>query len=575
MAYRPNTHWRSIKINNRARVKLLAFSYKYFYFVLRLLLVEREPITFNGFTLEPIDGLIYKTDYWQVKRDIASRKYREIDAIRAMCQRDSFFFLYFVMGIRKANHPFVVTSCRQLDGTRDKNTLDLWAREHFKTTAITMVLSIQDILTDPEKCVGVFSHTKPAANSIVRQMKYVLETSEYLKWAFPDILYENPEKEAFRWSEDAGFFVKRRSLGRKEASLEGFGLIEGMPTGRHLDVRVYDDIETFDIAKSPDTLERLCQAFEMSHYLGTDTGIHRVIGTTYTHVGVLMKCRAKANADGTSYYHTRLKPATEDGTANGKSVFLPEERLVELRTDKQAFFSQMLLDPTPLTDQKLDFNAIKRVGFGELPEKLYKFMLIDPAGFQKSRQSDSWAILVIGVDPYIDDLGASNIFILDGVVDPMNQDEAMRTIIDVYARNGRIQTIGVEKVALSSTEIHVANALRARGKYLTVENGGISLLRPGGRKKQERIESNLMWLINNGKVFIASTCPNNVVERLKVEMNQYPFWHDDALDALSYGVDLIKDYKFTKVPVKKKKELTLWERIGMEESRSKDKWLYC
>ena len=65
--------------------------------------------------------------------------------------------------------------------------LDLWAREHYKSTIITFGQTIQDILRDPEVTVGIFSHTRPIAKGFLRQIKRELESNQTLKDLFPDI----------------------------------------------------------------------------------------------------------------------------------------------------------------------------------------------------------------------------------------------------------------------------------------------------------------------------------------------------------------------------------------------------
>ncbi|MGA2467632.1 MAG: hypothetical protein ABSH06_25210, partial [Thermodesulfobacteriota bacterium] len=58
------------------------------------------------------------------------------------------------------------------------------------------------------------------------------------------------------------------------------------------------------------------------------------------------------------------------------------------------------------------------------------------------------------------------------------------------------------------------------------------------------IESALAWPLNNGKLHVSKAVPYAYRERLKWEMEKFPFWHDDGLDALSYLYDIIKDFRF-------------------------------
>ena len=115
--------------------------------------------------------------------------------------------------------------------------LDLWAREHYKSTVITFAGSIFRIIRShgiepPDKrevTIGIFSHTKPIAKGFLRQIKYELETNDHLQMVFDDIFYANPRKEASKWTEDEGITVKRKS-NPKEATVEAHGLVDGQPT---------------------------------------------------------------------------------------------------------------------------------------------------------------------------------------------------------------------------------------------------------------------------------------------------------------------------------------------------------
>lgn len=532
-------------------------------------LIEIDGIKFNR-----VPGLKYPFHYENTFQKQEALGFSRISIIRELCKQDLWFLVFFGMRVSIANHPWWVDRCWEVMKGPKSHTLDLWAREHAKTTIITQAETIRQILNNPEERIGIFSYSRPAALSILRGIKQILEGSAVLKAAFPDILYQDPRTEAEKWSETDGLIVRRKGF-YKEATLEAWGLVEGMPTGKHFSGRVYDDVVTADLVNSPEVMAKLKDSFDMSQNLGTIDGWHKVIGTTYHHEDLLVNLRNKVTADGKHVYETRVRPATIDGTPNGASAYLPEERLAELRINRQMFYSQQLLDPTPQGTQKLDKDKLIEISPADIPQKLFKFMAIDPAGERKSdkRQGDSWAIVVAGVEPFRDDVGASRVFILDMVVEPMTEAEALDTIVRVFLRNGQIRQIGVEKVGISTAEIHIAKALHARNRSLTVENKGLVVLRPGGRSKQQRIEAALQWPLLNGKLHISTGVASAYRERLKLEMQKYPFWHDDSLDAISYVYDLLKDFRFgSYAPVSQQDE---WElEFSKAKEGGKDSWLY-
>lgn len=530
-----------------------------------------EEIEINGMPFIEAPGTKYLYDYRRLSKEITAGNLDERGVYRALIlDRDLFFFTYFVMKIPIANHPFWVKSCKEVSRGPDTKTLDIWARDHGKSSIITISDTCCRILRNPEERIAIFSYVRPAALAFFRQIKHLFEFSDILKACFPDVLYQNPTAEALKWSEEpgTGLFVKRRGL-YKEATLEAWGLSEGMPTGRHFTGRIYDDIVTQDLVRTPETMETIKQNFDLSENLGTDDGWDRVIGSFYHHNDPLIAIRDKRKEDGTPLYHLRLKPATEDGEPNGRPVFQSEKKLATLRTNPLTFATQQLLDPTPRAWQRLKPERLIEVLTTEIPKNLFKFMLIDPAGERRAdkRVGDAWSIMVVGVVPYRDDTGASDIYILDLVIEPMTEAEALDNVVKVYSRNGRILKLGVEKVAMSSVEVHVGNALRAKGKHVSQEAGSLVLLRPGGRSKAQRIESNVAWPLNNGKVHLSAGIPNAYRERLKLEMEKFPFWHDDGLDTLSYCYDMLRDYRFGE-NAPEAKEKTDRYRLGRKRESS-------
>lgn len=501
----------------------------------------------------------YSHDYAAIFRDMAAKPQGEPrerfarSAIRELIKKDLFFIVFFVMQIPRANVPFVVELCNEIEastpdgGMSQTLTFHNYAREHFKSTVITVGLTIKRIVNDPDCTTAIFSFKKPAADAFLFSIRETLQ-KELMYQCFPDILYEKPDTESPSWSLQHGIVVKRKSASRKEKTVEAFGLIEGMPTGGHFDHRVYDDVETFDIAKSPDQLNLCFQAFEMSDNLGTDGGTELIIGTYYSHIGALVRIRDKQDIHGKKMYKTVVKPATHDGTRNGRPVLLSQERLDKLKASKH-FDAQQLCNPTPSEATKLDSKMLKMIEPQFMPRDRYKFLIIDQAGgsdtrVKKNRKGDNWFIGIVSVRPELDDRGASDCYLENFVADEMTHAEAINTIIDMYLQGGFIRAIGVEKVGLATTEIHVKDALKLRGRRVSTETNTLILLRPAGRSTEERVEAALQWPLCNGKLYVSTAVPEEQRQKLITELDLFPFYHPDIINGWAYAYDIIKTYKF-------------------------------
>src|SRR5258707_415226 len=89
---------------------------------------------------------------WYIERlsYAASLGAKAHNAARAWLGRnDLFYLLTMILGRRDLVHPWLFDRCREVQASPNGH-LDLWAREHNKSSIITFGLTIQDILNDPE-----------------------------------------------------------------------------------------------------------------------------------------------------------------------------------------------------------------------------------------------------------------------------------------------------------------------------------------------------------------------------------------------------------------------------------------
>lgn len=341
------------------------------------------------------------------------------DGARALCLEDLYYLLVRICNRVDMLHPWVYARCREFESDPDGH-LDLWAREHYKSTIITFGKTLQDILRDPEITIGIFSHTAPIAKAFLKQIKRELETNVQLKQLFPEIVWDNPDKDAPNWSIDNGITVRRNS-NPKEATVEAWGLVDAMPTSKHYKLRIYDDVVTDKSVYTAEQNQRTIDAFSLSQALGAIDGAMRGIGTRYSFADAYDWIITR------NVLNPRLYPATHNGLKDGDPVYFTRqewEKRKRNHTDSD-IACQYLQNPIAGESRMFDVNDLQV--YEVRPLTLMAYLLIDPARSVK-KESAHTAMVVLGVD------AAGNKYLLDGVDHPMDLMDRWKWMRDLWAK---------------------------------------------------------------------------------------------------------------------------------------------
>ena len=432
--------------------------------------------------------------------------------------------LVFVLRRDDMMHPWLLERCREVQDAPD-NHLDLWSREHYKSTIITFGYTILEILNDPELTFGIFSHTRPSAKGFLRQIKAEFERNELLKTLFPDVLYADPRGESPRWSEDAGLMVKRKK-NPKESTIEAWGVVDGQPIGKHFDRLIYDDIVTVDSVTSPDMMQKTSDALSLSYALGAAGGVQRFIGTRYHQNDAYRTLLDRKTAT------PRIRLLTVDGTADGEPTLRTKEWVATKRRDMgpHLFSSQMLQNPSADETQGFQDKWLKYHD-GVMRGGLNVYMLFDPAG-SKNKRSDYTSGWVVGLAP------DKNIYILDMIRDRLNLTQRANLVMAWHRKYKPMRDTGVryERYGLMADIEHLKTVQQQQNYRFDVTEVA------GQLPKNDRIRR-LIPLFEQGRVFLPRThyvtdyegrTVDLVQEFVEQEYKPFPVSiHDDMLDGLA------------------------------------------
>jgi hypothetical protein len=388
---------------------------------------------------------------------------------------DRFYLLTQLLGRKDAFKPWLYERCREVEADPD-DYLDLWAREHYKSTIITYAGVIQEVLADPEMTVGIFSVTKDISKAFVSQIKTEFDGNDRLKEVFADVLWQSPRKEkAPHWSDTK--LTVRRQTNPKEASIEAHGLVNGMPTGRHFRLRVYDDLVTERSCTNPEMTGKTTEMWQLSDNLGGGEQRRWHIGTRYSF----------ADTYGWIFEKGILKPrvyaATDNGRPDGNPVFMSREVWEKKKLTQESTLAAQMLQ-NPLAGKEQVFNPAWLRSASARPKTINVYIMGDPSK-GKNAKSDRTAIAVVGIDT------AGNRYLLDGYRHRMMMSERWEALKGLYKKWSvapGVQTINVgwERYGQQTDDEYFQEKMRDEGPSFELKE--LAWVQEGPQSKKHRVE---------------------------------------------------------------------------------------
>lgn len=435
--------------------------------------------------------------FWDELEAIGKRKNTLAPVVRFLVQNDLYYLLVRVCGrvdllpcvgrLGYIDNQFAFDRCREVE--RDPNGyVDLWAREHWKTTILTFGKTLQDICIDPEVTIGIFSHTRPIAKAFLRMLMREIENNKTLSFAFPDIFCGSDIRQYQKFSEDDGVIVKRKS-NPNESTIEAWGLVDGMPVSKHWSVLDYDDIVVPGSVTTPEMIDKTRNALELSYNLGTTTGVRRMAGTRY-HFNDAYKTVIDRGT-----FKRREYPGRVGGVEDGESIVWSDEIHIEKRKSQGPYnyAAQILLNPAADVMQGFRREWLRhwKTITPAQWKKMNRYLLVDAAS-SKKKGSDYTAMGVIGLN--VD----GTYMVLDIVRDRLNLAERAQRLFDLHRRWEIKKPVRYERYGMMGDIEHIKDKQERENYRFDIREVG------GQTPKNDRIKR-LLPIFEQGRFWLPTT----------------------------------------------------------------------
>ena len=456
----------------------------------------------------------------------------------SMGRKYSYFLAVHILKQEWMDTDYCFRLCCDVDQNKWKSNLWVIAREHLKSTVITGLSTLREILENPNLTYCLLSFTPDTASAFLRIIRSWIEGkntgSKFLRYIYNDVLWEDPtigyeydkdgNKVIFTWNKSE--ITVKRTIECKEPTISTKGIEGGSITGSHFSRLIFDDAETADSVNTPENIERIYQNITNLFNAGQTEDLKFVmVGTFYAREdtyckllfngivkeAVVQSCWEEQDIEGVYYSKEILE--------NKKSKMTP-----------QVWATQMECDPSMSSSNsfKPEWVYNNRWTVDDGWDDMTTFAIVDPAG-TPTNKSDYTAIITFSLNSY------GNIYIRDIIRDKLTLDEKYFKLLEVNNKYHPLRIL-YEKVGMQADIYYIREQMDKYKVHFPIEEYTTT------KNKIQKI-SNMIPHVRGGIVIWPQSCwhrnwqgqvEDMLDSTIQFELLAFPTGiHDDAIDAIS------------------------------------------
>ena len=479
--------------------------------------------------------------------------------IRWFCKNNLFYLAYHVLGYNKINTEFHVSICNWLDQNRRNEILLLVPRNHYKSTLVSIAMTIQEILKNRNIRVMITNAVYSLLKEFSREIKGHFESNEKLKRLFPEVCFDKPETQSKKWTETE--FIVKRDISVREPTVY-FSSVGSMSVGYHFDIIVYDDIVNYENTATDDLISKLDQWYGYTQsLLGGDVYLRRHVGTRYHFDDKYEDIFEEAEEN------DKLKILVRQAIENNQVIFPGEfsiEKLNKLRTvqGEYIFSCQYMNYPFDRENSKFKEENImfiedwKQTKNSNIPNT-NNFIIIDLNYTEKEDKTNCFSVInAIGID------SQDNKFLMETFATRDTIDNLLTNLFRMYKTHSPIgRCVYVEKSGNSNMFINLVKKFQKEKN----ETFGILEIPVKNRDKFSRI-MRMQPDFEQHKWWIGKQMTETIDELIKFPKFKYR----DIIDCMAY----IYDVGFAPKETNYHEEYISWrKRYNFHKQSGSHSWL--
>lgn len=401
---------------------------------------------------------------------------------------------------------------RFLLSSTKKRKLILMPRGHLKTSIVTVGLTIQHLLKDPNTTILIANAVWDNARNILFEVKDYLSTKTKLPYLYGRF-------ESSRWNQDE-IAIKQRKKPNKTPSVSTAGADKAI-TGQHYKIIIADDIVNRQTISTEEQRLKTKKFYSDLLSVLEPDGVLYIVGTRW-HDGDLYGDILRESKDKFDVY---IRKAVEDGNVIFPKKF-SHEILADLKKDKGSYEFNAQYMNDPIGEDNEHFHKPIRY-WTELGENPKHTITVDLAISEKD-SADYTVVMDCAMTQ------SNQLCVVEYSRKRMSPLDTIEKIFEMVLKYG-VKKVGIEAVAYQRALIKILEEeVRKRNIFFEI----VPLNMPQGKNSAGKFSRIMMlqprW--ESGNLLLKQ----GMVE-LEEEIMRFPIGeHDDIIDALSMQLNVIQ-----------------------------------